>query len=136
MRELALDHAGSRVADAVYLDRMAELRAQLAALDARTAGGTPASRAVEWLEILAETWQRADVPEEKSDGSCRVRADRRSRAGVRRCPAHTRGLLPRIGTRAARGCDGAPDRCWARTNSLQIPIEGRDEWLAAARRLA
>ena len=36
------------------------------ALDARISG-TPASRAVEWLGILAETWHRADVPEEKSD---------------------------------------------------------------------
>ncbi len=42
------------------------------------------------------------------------------------------------GARAARqGCFGAPGGCWARASyPYEIPIEGRDEWLAAARRLA
>jgi hypothetical protein len=31
---------------------------------------------------------------------------------------------------------GAPGGCWTRDDNYTIPIEGRDEWLAAARRLA
>ena len=30
----------------------------------------------------------------------------------------------------------APDRCWARGSTYTMPIEGRDEWLAAAGLLA
>ena len=34
------------------------------------------------------------------------------------------------------GWTGAPDRCWSATTTWTIPIEGRDEWLAAAGLLA
>ena len=45
----------------------------------------------------------------------------------------TNGPLTTVATHDS----GAPDRCWARDyNTYTIPIEGRDEWLAAARRLA
>ncbi len=33
-------------------------------------------------------------------------------------------------------CSRTPDRCWARVSNLRDPDQGRDEWLAAARRLA
>ena len=135
MRDLALDHAASRVADSAYLDRMAELRSQLAALETRTAAGTPASRAVEWLEILAETWQQAEVPEEKSDVVHavyeRIVVAGPEFVGVRLTPAaYSHGLaiaLPEAvmarPTGVGRGITTYP----------RIPIEARDEWLAAAR---
>ncbi len=132
MRDLALDHAASRVADAACLDRMAELRAQLAALETRTAAGTPASRAVEWLETLAETWQRAEVPEERADLMHaiyeRITVAGLEIVGVRLTAAaylHGLALAP-------------PDAVMARPTGVRrgittyrIPIEGRNEWIAA-----
>ena len=67
MRELALDHVGGEMDDAVYLARLAQLRAALAAVDDAPLEGVPAERAVAWLRALAETWMSADVREEKAD---------------------------------------------------------------------
>jgi hypothetical protein len=49
MRELALDHVAGGVSDAVYLARLAELRAQLATVDDGSNAGVPSERAVAWL---------------------------------------------------------------------------------------
>jgi hypothetical protein len=135
MRELALDHAGSRVPDTACLERMAELRAQLAALETRTAAGTPASRAVEWLEILAETWQRAEVPEEKPDVVHavyeRIVVAGPEFVGVRLTPAaYSHGLaiaLPEAGMARPTGVGSG-------ITTYDVPIEDRDEWIAAANR--
>ena len=67
MRELALDHAAARLDDAEYLARMARLRGELEIVGAQPARDLPARRAVEWLDALAETWQKTDLVEEKSD---------------------------------------------------------------------
>ena len=67
MRELALEHAAGRLNDAEYLARMAHLRRELEVMQAQPARDLPARRAIEWLDVLAETWQKADVVEEKSD---------------------------------------------------------------------
>ena len=50
-----------------------QVRARSRSLSAVVAGARdpardlPAGRALEWLDVLAETWQRAEVVEEKSD---------------------------------------------------------------------
>lgn len=67
MRELALDHVAGGIGDDAYLARLAELRSQLAAVDEGSNLGVPAERAVAWLRALGETWDRADVPQEKAD---------------------------------------------------------------------
>lgn len=66
MRELALEHVAGGIND-VYLARLGELRAQLAALDEGSNMAVAPKRAVEWLRILGETWQHADVPQEEAD---------------------------------------------------------------------
>jgi hypothetical protein len=131
------------VADAVYLDRMAELRAQLAALEARTVAGTPASRAIEWLEILAETWQRAHVAEEKSDVVHavyeRIIVAGPDFVGVRlTTAAYAHGLALAMPAKVviARTTMARPTGVGRALAAYVIPIEGRDEWLAAASRLA
>jgi hypothetical protein len=67
MRELALDHVAERIDDSGYLERVGQLRLDLATVDATPRGDLPAKRAVEWLRILADTWLQADVPEARAD---------------------------------------------------------------------
>ena len=67
VHELALEHAAARLDDAEYLGRMAHLRRELEEVGAEPDRDLPARRALEWLDALAETWQQADVVEEKSD---------------------------------------------------------------------
>jgi hypothetical protein len=67
MRELALEHAAARLDDSEYLTRMARLRGELELVRAQPARDLPARRATEWLDALAETWQKTDLVEEKSD---------------------------------------------------------------------
>lgn len=56
-----------RIDAAAYLDRLARLRADLAAADDAPRGDLPAQRAVGWLRVLADTWTAADVPEAKTE---------------------------------------------------------------------
>ena len=103
-RELALDHVAGNLDDGVYLERVAQLRAELASLDQSAAGGVPAERAVTWLRALAETWERADVPEAKADLLHavyeRITVAGRSIVGARLTPAaYAHGLalaLPQV----------------------------------------
>jgi hypothetical protein len=66
MRDLALDHVAERIDAAAYLDRLGQLRADLATHEATPRDGVPARRAVELLLVLAETWATAEVPEAKA----------------------------------------------------------------------
>jgi hypothetical protein len=61
LRELALEQAAGSLGDEAYLARMARLREQADAVETQRAHGVPAQRALEWLEALAETWQRANL---------------------------------------------------------------------------
>ncbi len=67
MRDLALDHAAGRIADADYLARHDALREELSAVQEEPRPGTSAERALQWLEALAETWHQADLPEAKAE---------------------------------------------------------------------
>ena len=134
MRELALLHVAERISDAAYLARLTQLRAELASLD-DPPHGVSAERAVEWLRTLSETWQQADVPEAKAElvhalyGRIVV-AGRRIVSARLTPSAYEAGLalaLPEEAVMARPAGFG-----YALTTYL-IPIEGRDEWLAAAR---
>ncbi len=67
MRELALDHVRGVMDDVAYLERLGQLRSSLAAFDDAPHEGVRASRAVEWLRALAQTWTSADVPTAKAE---------------------------------------------------------------------
>ena len=67
IRDLALEHAAAHLDDAEYLSRMTHPRAVLKAVGGKKARDLPAHRALGWLDMLAETWQKADLVEEKSD---------------------------------------------------------------------
>jgi DNA invertase Pin-like site-specific DNA recombinase len=67
MRDLALDHAAGRLEDAVYLERLRELREMKESLERTASAGITAERAVARIRTLSEAWTRADVPEAKAD---------------------------------------------------------------------
>jgi hypothetical protein len=133
MRELAMEHVAARVGDADYLARLSRLRGQLDAVEAQRARDLPAQRALEWLEALAETWEQTELPEEQSDVIHavyeRIVVEGPRFVGVRLTPAaYQHGLALAL-----------PDAVMARPTGVgralatfEIPIEGRDEWLAAA----
>ena len=67
IRELALEHAAGRLEDAVYLERLHELRDAKENLGRTSADGISPERAVAWLRALSATWRAAEVPAEKAD---------------------------------------------------------------------
>jgi hypothetical protein len=93
--------------------------------------------ATKWLDALAETLQKTELAEEKSDMIHavyeRIVIEGPRFVGLRLTPgAFRHGLALAL-----------PDAVMARPTGVgrtistyTIPIEGRDEWLAAARRLA
>jgi hypothetical protein len=135
MRELALNHAAARIDDAEYLAQMGRLRDELDVVGTRLAHDLPAQRALEWLDALAETWQNTDLAEEKSDVIHavyeRIVIEGPRFVGVRLTPAAYRhGLALAL-----------PDAVMARPTGVgraittyTLPIERRDEWLAAGGR--
>jgi len=137
MRELALQHAAAGVDDAEYLARMARLRADLENLGAQPARDLPARRATEWLDALAETWQKADLVEEKSDVIHaiyeRIVIEGPRFIGLRLTPATYRHGLALALPEAVMARPTGVGRALA---TYEISIEGRDEWVAASRRLA
>ena len=67
IRELALEYAAGRIEDAVYLERLHELRHARENLERTNADGISPERAVAWLQALSATWRAAEVPAEKAD---------------------------------------------------------------------
>jgi hypothetical protein len=134
MRELALDHVAGGMSDETYLERRKHLRASLAEVDENVQVGVPADRAVEWLRALAETWQRADVGEAKAELLHsiyeRIVVAGREFVSVRLTPAtYAHGLalaLPEVVVKAR------PTGVGHALTTYRIPIEGRDEWVAAS----
>ena len=116
---------------------MARLREQLDAVEVQRAHDLPAQRALEWLDALADTWQTTDLVEEQSDvihavyESILVEGPRF--VGVRLTPAAYQHGLALALSDAVMARPTGVGRALA---TYEIPIEGRDEWLAAARRLA
>ena len=95
--------------------------------------GVPGDRSVEWLRAIAETWHQADVPEANADllhAICeRIVVAGRRYVSARLTPAaYAHGLalaLPEVVMARPTGVGRA-------LATDEIPIEGRDEWLAAA----
>jgi hypothetical protein len=137
MCDLALEHVRGGLSDDAYLARLGELRTRLSALEQDPEVGVRADRAVEWLRPFAETWRLADVPEAKADllhaTYERIVVAGPSFVSARLSPAaYQHGLalaLPQVLMARPTGVGRA-------ITTYEIPIEGRDEWLAAARRLA
>jgi hypothetical protein len=102
-------------------------------VDATPRGDLTAKRAVQWLRVLAETWVNADVPEARADLLHaiydRILVKGRSIVAARLTPAaYSNGLalaLPQVVMARPEG-DGHA------LTTYRMPIEGREEWLAAA----
>jgi hypothetical protein len=100
--------------------------------------GVSAQRAIEWLRAIAESIQHADVAKEKADLMHAI-YERITVAGPRivgirltQAPyAHGLALALPEKVEMAR-----PTGVGRALTAISMPIEGRDEWLAAARRLA
>ena len=65
--DLVAAHAAGKLDDAVYLERLRELREAKDTAERVTSQRVSAQRAIEWLRALSSTWTGADVPEAKSD---------------------------------------------------------------------
>jgi hypothetical protein len=134
MRELALDHAAGRLPDAVYLERLRTLRESKDALEVSTGGSVTAEVALSWLRALSETWTEADVPEAKAEVLHaiyeRITVTGRTIVSIRLTPsAYAHGLAVALPTKVALA---RPTGVGRAISTYTIPIEGRDEWLAAA----
>ena len=95
--------------------------------------GVPADRAVEWLHALLETWQQADVPEARSEllhaiYERIVVAGREFVSARLTTTAYAHGLALALPEQVVRARPTGVGHALA----TRIPIEGRDEWLAAA----
>ncbi len=138
MRELALEHAGGSLSDDAYLARLRALRQQRDAVVERTTAGLPAERAIAWLRALGESLQATEKSKEKADGLHAI-YDRITVAGpeivgVRLTQAaYAHGLALALHEKVAMA---RPTGVGRAITATPMPIEGRDEWLAAARRLA
>jgi DNA invertase Pin-like site-specific DNA recombinase len=137
MRELALEHAAARLDDAEYLARMARLRGELEIVGAQPARDLPARRATEWLDALAESWQKTELVEEKSDVIHavyeRIVIEGPRFVGLRLTPAAYRHGLALALPEAVMA---RPTGVGRALTAYRMPIEGRDEWIAAVERLA
>jgi len=137
MRDLAPDPVARRIDDSVYLGSLGQFRVDLATLDATPRGDLAAKRAVHWAAGAGGHQGHRRRPR----GYSRP-APRDLRAHCRRGSLDRRGLPDAVGY--ANGLAVAlPQVVMARPTGVgrasatyEIPIEGRDEWLAAARRLA
>jgi hypothetical protein len=131
-------HAAGGLGDEAYLARLRVLRQQRDAVTERTAAGLPAERAVEWLRAFGESLQAPEKSHEKADVThaiCnRITVPGTEIVGVRlTAAAHAHGLALALPEKVELARPTGVGRALA---TYAIPIEGRDEWLAAARRLA
>ena len=98
----------------------------------------PAERAVAWLRALAAPWTAADVPEAKADLLHaiyeRIVVAGRSFVSARLTPAaYGHGLALAMPEEVAMA---RPTGVGHAITAYRMPIEGRDEWIAAVERLA
>ena len=130
----ALEHAAAHLDDGEYLARMAHLRGELELVGAQPARDLPARRATEWLDALAESWQKTELVEEKSDVIHavyeRIVIEGPRFVGLRLTPAAYRHGLALALPEAVMARPTGVGRALA---TYRIPIEAHDEWEAAAR---
>ncbi len=130
--------AKSTRCDDDYLGRLKALRRQREALGQESVGAIAAERALEWRRILGQSIRDADVPEEKADLLHaiyeRVSVAGPEIVGVRLTPsAYAHGLAP---AKPEKVVMARPTGVGRAITTYSVPIEGRDEWLAAARHRA
>ena len=118
------------------LTRLKALREQRDAIVERTAPGLPGHRAVEWLRALSESVRLADVPKEKADLMHaiyeRITVAGPEIVGVRLTQAaYAHGLALALPEKVEMA---RPTGVGRAITTYDMPIEGRDEWLAAAAR--
>jgi hypothetical protein len=116
--------------------RMAHLRKELEIVGVQQARDLPARRATEWLDALAETWQKTDLVEEKSDVIHaiyeRIVIEGPRFVGLRLTPAAYRHGLALALPEAVMARPTGVRRAHAHLGFRQILIEGADEWRSAA----
>ena len=138
IRDLALEHAAGALGEDAYLDRVRALRQQRDGLINRTTAGPSPQRAIEWLRALSDWIQLADVPAAKADLLHaiyeRITVAGPEIVGVRlTAVAYAHGLALALPEKVAMA---RPTGVRRGITTYAIPIEGRDEWLGAARRTA
>ena len=115
--------------------RLALVRAELKAVEDAPHDVVTPERAVDWLRAFDETWEHAELPAEQGDllhAICE-RIDVAGRAFIQgkvTPSAETHGVvlaLPQVVTARPAGVGRA-------ITTYDMPIEVRDEWLAAAAR--
>ena len=134
IRELALEHAAGRLEDAVYLERLHELRDAKENLERTSADGIAPERAVEWLRELSATWRAAEVPAEKADLLHaiydRIVVAGRSIVSVRLTPsAYAHGFALALPEKVAVARPTGVER--AEATNIPIPIDGAHGGLMA-----
>jgi hypothetical protein len=115
-----------------------ELRDAKENLERTSADGISPERAVAWLQALSATWKAAEVPAAKADLLHaiydRIIVAGRRIVSVRLAPsAYAHGFALALPEKVVMARPTGVGRAIA---TYDMPIEGRDEWLAAARRLA
>jgi hypothetical protein len=130
IRDLALEHAEGRLEDAVYLERLHELRDAKENLERTSADGISPERAVAWLRELSATWRAPRCPRRRPRAPRHLRSDHRRRKEHRVRQAHSVGIRPRTRARTARKVAVARPTGFNRADAIniRIPIEGAGEW--------
>jgi hypothetical protein len=114
--------------------RLKHLRATLAEVEQSAQVGVSADRAVEWLRVLKGPGQGADIPQARSE-LLHAFYDRIVIAGREFVvsPTHACRLRPQLALASPEQVAMARPTGVGHALTTRIPIEGRDEWLAAAR---
>lgn len=121
-----MEHAAGKLDDAVYLERLRELREAKDNAERVTIQRVGAQRAIEWLRALSSTWTGADVPEAKSD-VLHAACDRSVVTGSEivslrlTAAACAHGLAPALPTEVAMARPTGVERAGA-TNIVRVPI--------------
>ena len=141
IRDLALEHAAGRLEDAVYLERLHELRDAKDNLERTSADGISPERAVAWLRELSATWRAAEVPAEKADLLHaiydRIVVAGRSIVSVRLTPsAYAHGFALALPEKVAVARPTGVERPRTHTDFRLIPIDGAAEWEEEGQRSA
>jgi hypothetical protein len=122
----------------VYLERLRSLRRRRKASSAQRPKGISAERAFACLQAQSATWREADVPAAKAELLHaiydQIVVTGREIVSVRLTPsAFAHGFAPALPEEVVLARPTGVGRAAA---TYTIPIEGRDEWLAAGRREA
>lgn len=136
MRELAETHVAERITDALYLERLADLRRQEAAAAIEERPTVDPDAAVAYLRDLAVLWAKA-TPGERAELVrsiyARVEVAGPRFVAVTLTPDAAAHGLPMALPESVRLVERPRQVTGLAYQPIRIPIVGRREWLAAAR---